>query len=475
MGWINRAGRADKDAGYSGPGAVAMRHGSWAVLAACALAGCAIPKPIHPQTQFAVPAPPAPAIQPVGHTELPPTVLDAQIPEDQPLTEPVLVRVALERNPTLDEMRAAVAAAAARVPRAASLDDPTVGVWTSPGSYWSPNVNPAPRFEVSQKLPCPGKRELRVAAAAAEAGAAGADLAAARLELVEAVRAALADYFVAERGLAVNKEVRAILTQIRQDAVTRTRTAVGAQQDILQADVELARQDERAVGLERARRVARARIHTLLHRLATSPLGPPPEPPPATTDSQDPAALRPDAIAARPEIKALGDRIRAEEAALAAAGLEYQPDVEVMAAYDGFWQGTDRPLQWQVGARVNIPIQTGRRAGAIAEAQARVARRRAELARLTDQVGFQVQEASEQVRAARQVIDLYDQKVLPAARANLKEARAAYVNNRVPFLTLSEAQRTLADWRERHLEAQAELYRRQAALDRVIGKPVDPR
>jgi outer membrane protein TolC len=452
-----------------------MRHGSWAVCAAFALAGCATPKPIRPQTQFADPAPPTPTVQPVGHTELPPTVLDAQIPEDQPLSEPVLVRAALERHPSLDEMRAAVTAAAARVPQAASLDDPMVGVWTSPGSYWSPNVNPAARIEISQKLPYPGKRELRAAVATAEAGAAGADLAAARLELVEAVRTALADYFVAERGLAVNKEARQLLTELRQNAEARYKTGVGNQQDLLQVDVELARQDERAVALERSRRVARARLNTLLHRAADAPLGPPPEALPAGTDAQDPAVLRAQAVAARPDLQAIGERIRAEEAALAAAGLEYQPDVEVMAAYDGFWQGTDRPLQWQVGARVNIPLQADRRAGAVAEAQARVARRRAELARLTDQVGFQVQEASEQVRAARQVIELYDQKVLPAARANIKEARSGYTTGRIPFAVLSEAQRTLADWRERYLEAQAELYRRQAALDRVVGKPADAR
>jgi outer membrane protein, heavy metal efflux system len=455
-----------------------MRHGSWAVCAAFALAGCATPQPT------ASPANPAPSsqptsafadIRPVAHTEPAPTVADAQVPADQPLGEPVLIRAVLERNPTLEEMRAAVVAAEARIPQAASYDDPMVGVWTAPGSYWSPNVNPAARVEVSQKLPWPGKREVRAAAAAAEAGAAVGDLNAARLELVEAVRAALADYYLAERGLVVNQEARALLTELRQNAVTRAKTALGVQQDILQADVELARRDERAVALERARRVARARLNTLLHRPADAPLGPPPEALPAAPANQDPAALRAQAVAARPDLKALGERIRAEEAALVAAGLEYQPDVEVMAAYDSFWQGAGgRPLQWQLGARVNIPIQTGRREGAVVEAQARLARRRAELTRLTDQVGFQVQEAYEQVRAARQVIEVYDQKVLPAARANIKEARAAYANNRVPFLTLSQAQQALTDWREKYLEAQAELYRRQAALDRVTGKAVGP-
>jgi outer membrane protein TolC len=453
-----------------------MRHGSWAVCAAFSLAGCAAPPPIGTQALAPQPAPPTRVfadVRPVGHTEPPAPVPDAQVPADQPVSEPVLIRAVLERNPTLEEMRAAVVAAEARISQAAAFDDPMVGVWTAPGSYWSPNANPAARVEVSQKLPWPGKRETRAAAAAAEAGAAVGDLNAARLELVEAVRSALADYYMAERGLAVNQEARTLLTELRQNAVTRAKTALGVQQDILQADVELARRDERAVALERAKRVARARLNTLLHRPADAPLGPPPDALPAATDSPDPGGLRAQALAARPDIKALGERIRAEEATLAAAGLEYQPDVEVMAAYDGFWQGAGgRPLQWQVGARLNIPIDTGRRSGAVLEAQARLARRRAELARLTDQVGFQVQEAYEQVRAARQVIELYDRTVLPAAQANVREARTAYANNRVPFLTLSQAQQALTDWRERSLEAQAELYRRQAALDRVTGKSV---
>src|SRR5829696_1333811 len=209
-----------------------MRHGSWAVCAAFALAGCATPPPGRPGTLPEPSAPPPTAfadIRPVGHTEPAAKDSDADLPADRPLSEPVLVRAALERNPTLDEMRAAVAAAAARVPQVSSLDDPTVAVWTAPGSYWSPNVDPAARFEVSQKLPVSGKRELRAAAAGAEAGAAGGDLAAARLELAEAARSALADYFLAERGLAVNKEARQLLTELRKNAEVRYKTGVGNQ------------------------------------------------------------------------------------------------------------------------------------------------------------------------------------------------------------------------------------------------------
>ena len=60
------------------------------------------------------------------------------------------------------------------------------------------------------------------------------------------------------------------------------------------------------------------------------------------------------------------------------------------------------------------------------------------MARLVDQVALQVQEAVEQVREARQVIALYDERMLPAARANVKEAQIGYTTGKVPFVALSE-------------------------------------
>ncbi len=56
-----------------------------------------------------------------------------------------VVRVVLERNPTLDQMRAAAAAVAARYPQVTSLDDPNLAFSTAPGSIGSPHANYAAR------------------------------------------------------------------------------------------------------------------------------------------------------------------------------------------------------------------------------------------------------------------------------------------------------------------------------------------
>ena len=50
-----------------------------------------------------------------------------------------------------------------------------------------------------------------------------------------------------------------------------------------------------------------------------------------------------------------------------------------------------------LGVRLNLPVYRNRRYGAIAEAEARIAQRRAELERQIDQVNLQVQDAYAQV------------------------------------------------------------------------------
>jgi cobalt-zinc-cadmium efflux system outer membrane protein len=399
------------------------------------------------------------------------SIMLAQVPR---LTEATVVNVVLQRNPTLEQMRAAALAATAKAPQVSSLDDPLVGVTTAPASSWSKNTKYAARVEVSQKIPLGGKRELRGQMADAEANAVARDIDDAQLQLIEATRTALADYYQAERSLDVTRENRRLLDEFRKNAETRYKTGLVPQQDILQADVEIGRQEERVITLTRALKVAQARLNTLMHLPPDSPLLAAPESVRPQDSLPDVKELRKRALANRPEVKALADRIASEEAAVGLAKSEYHPDVEVLAAYDSFWQGREgRPLQWQIGARVNVPIRTGRREAAITEAQARVVQKRAELSRFIDRINYETQEAYEQMVERMKIVALYEKSLLPTAAANVKEAEASYVNGKVAFLNLIEAQRNLTDIRDKYYEALAETARRRAALERATGTPRD--
>ncbi|HWY86146.1 MAG TPA: TolC family protein [Gemmataceae bacterium] len=383
----------------------------------------------------------------------------------------MLVEQVLARNPSLAQMVAAWQAASARYPQVTSLEDPMLTGKLGPGSFGSNNVDFAYMVEVSQKLPFPGKRALRGQNALAEAGAAELDVADMRLQLIESAKIAFIEYFLVHRALEVDTESLKLLQRAHQDASSGYKTGKVDQQDILQADVEIGREQERRLALEETRQIARARLNTLMHLPADSLLPPPPKELALLEILPEAQELRARALARRPDLLALGGRIKADQAALGLAEKDFYPDVEVMAGYDAFW--TEKELRAQVGLRMNLPVYRERRRAAIAEAQAKIAQRRAELDRQTDQVNFQVQEAYEKVRKSEKAVRLYKETILKAAEQNAGAARSAYVAGKIPALSRIEAERNVVSLRDRYYETVADYFRRRATLERVIGGPLE--
>lgn len=420
---------------------------------------------------------PGSVLQVTFHSADLPSPVEAPKKEEKPLaaaselSAEALVEQVLARNPTLAQMTAAWQAASARYPQVTSLDDPNFGAIIGPASIGSNEVDFAYRLEASQRIPFCGKLSLRGQSALAEAAAAGHDVGDTKLQLIESTKVAFYDYFLIHRAISVNEENLRLLKEIRETALDRFKANQSPQQDVLQVDVEIGRQRKRGLVLERMQKVTQARINTLMHLPPETPLPPPPKALELAAALPAVAVLRAQAIAQRPDLQALANRIESERASLALAHKEYYPDFEVMAAYDAFWQSPEKDLRPMVGLRMNLPIQKDRRAGAVAEAHARLSQRVAELASRTDQVNLQVQEAYEQVLESEKGVRLYDDTILPAATDNVKAARTAYATGRIPFLSLVEAQRNLVGLRDSYYEELAEYFRRRATLERVTGGP----
>jgi cobalt-zinc-cadmium efflux system outer membrane protein len=397
-------------------------------------------------------------------------VTDQPIESTKTLSEQTLVDQVLERNPTLAQMTAAWQAAMERIPQAKSWDDPMLSGVIAPSSFNTSQVEPGYRLEVSQKIPFPGKLRLKGQAASAEANASRNDLEDARIQLVEGTRLAFSEYYLTDRALVVNAEALKLLNEFRQNADTRFKTGQAPQQEVFQADVEIGKQNERQLTLERMNKVAKARINALMHLPTNSPLPPPTrgalqwKSVPALED------LQAQAVQSRADLKALADRVGADETAAALAHKEYFPDVEVSGAYDSIMgNGPTRNLAPQVGVKINLPIRLAKRNAAVQEAHYKIAQRRAELASRTDQVNYQVQEAYEQLLESERILKLYDKTILPAAQSNIKAAQAAYLTGKIPFLSLIEAQRNYVNLKDRYNEATADYYRRHANLERAVG------
>jgi outer membrane protein TolC len=395
---------------------------------------------------------------------------EAARPDDDPfnnqpeLSVDQLVAEVHARNPSLQAASAAWRAAAQRCPQAISLEDPMFGYLISPGvgtengGGWM--------VEASQKLPWAGKRALRGTAAAADADAMKGDIGDTRLRLSEAARTAFYDYYLAQRQAEVNAATRRLVTQFREIAWNKYQVNQTTQQDVLQADVELATLESRRTELTRDEQVAMARINTLLHRAADHPLPPPPPKIPLLDALPTTETLQQTAAESRPDLFAGQARIRTEEANLALACKEYYPDLNVIAKYDGFMPENMRP---EVGMELNVPLQRGRRSAAVREASERLEQRRAEYQDRLDQVRFEVQSAHDRAAQSQRVIRLYEEKILPATQRSVDSALSTYTSGKLDFLRLLDAERQVYAQREMYYQAIAEYHRRMAELDRAVG------
>jgi outer membrane protein TolC len=379
-----------------------------------------------------------------------------------------LVREVQGRNQSLQALLAAWGAAAQRYPQVIALDDPMFQAMVAPASFApSSNVQSSYIVGVSQKFPWAGKRETRGELALWNAVAASLDYDEAQLRLAEAARLAYYDYYFVFRQREVNDAGQAAVQSFRDTAKSKFEANQVPQQDLLQADVELAQLEQRRVEIDQAQQVATARINTLLHREPQLPLPPPLARLDVSGSVPDVDVLREQAVEKRPDLAALSARLNAEQNAWRLACAEYYPDFEIMGKYDTFW--TDPEQRAQIAMNVNVPINQGRRQAAVHEAMFRVSKMQAEYNQQVDTVRSEVQIAHARLAASRRTAELYAGKLLPASQANVAAATSGYEAGTVDFLRLVQAQREYIDLSEKQQQAIVEFYRSRAELDRVVG------
>jgi outer membrane protein TolC len=75
------------------------------------------------------------------------------------------------------------------------------------------------------------------------------------------------------------------------------------------------------------------------------------------------------------------------------------------------------------------------------------------------------------VRESARVVELTEQRLVPAARDQLRAAMAGFTSGRNEFTAVIDAEKNQRDVELRLHTARAELWRRMAALDRALGRP----
>lgn len=316
---------------------------------------------------------------------------------------------------------------------------------------------------VSQDLPYPGKLRLKGEMAAQDADVAQQQYESVRRAVLAGVKSAYFQLAYLSETLGILASNGQLLQQVEKAADARYRSGMGSQQDLLQAQLEQTKllREITMHHLEVAK--LQAQIKQLLGRSQSSSdieaAQLPATPLPYTYDELLGAAK-----AQNPEIAGAQKMVEKEKLQVDLAHKDFYPDFNVQY----MWQRTD-PTQFRAyymltfGVRVPI-YRTRKQRPELAQAQVELSRSRSEAESQTQQIAFELRTEYETAQKTAELLKIYQEGLLPQARAGFQSGLAAYQNNRQDFQALLTSFLDVLKLDEEYWQDSAE---RETALARI--------
>lgn len=334
------------------------------------------------------------------------------------------------------------------------------------------------KFGLMQAIPWPGTLGAKKSIAAEQANAAYKKYEAQKLELFHAVRSAYYDYFYLGRDIELTQENLELLSFWESVARARYEVAMSKHPDVIKAQVELGKLEDRLLTLKDKRLPAASRLRAILN-LPDSVELPVPSELDVTEFSPDRDEIAAAVRANNPDLKALTHTIESRRAGTRLASKLALPQFSLGVTYIETGQALNPSLPesgkdpWAVGVNINLPIWFGKNNARKREASANL--RAAELnyedaqnklTALVDKVLFRYSDALRKVR-------LYRDGLIPKAEQALNASFTAYQAGETDFLNLLDAQRQLLAFQLEFEQARANLATRHSELEVLIGGDLD--
>lgn len=321
---------------------------------------------------------------------------------------------------------------------------------------------------LSQVIEVRGQRGLRVRGAEADLARSQWTARDTERDVVAEVTRAFTELLIAQERITLAREALTLSENLRNAAKTLVDAGDVPELDLLRADVEVRRAENR-LRLEETVAATIARTLALLVGLpadvsvsATGSLLL--DPVPGTMQE-----LLDRARANRPDLKAAEAASTSARAALRLTETErFFPSVTVSAGYAEALDFDARNRTALVGVSVPLPFWN-RREGDIKAAEAEVAKQAAQGERLAAQIDKEVTTAFQQFAATQQMVERYLRQIVPAQQQTARLVEDGY---RLGQLRLTEAllaQRDFIEARTAYLEAIGSYNTARADLQKAVG------
>ena len=403
-------------------------------------------------------------------------------PSDLTAPQPVevFIRRALAENRTVQAAYHNVQSLKARVPQVMTLDDPVVSNTIFPIPSVAPQYslmgyNPY-NVTLAQQYPWCGTLRLRGEAAEKDVQVALAELAAAQLDAVAAVRRA---YHNLHAGLKIDEILREnhkILEDFRGIARERLSTE-GTQPDVIRAGTLISELDRTLAENQQGIASARAALARQLHVSPETAFRTREEP--AAEPNAAPAAferLMQLAVAARPELQGRLAAVARDEKAVELARQRFYPNVTLGLTYMDMEKTNAVTPQTASGmpnlglfVAFNLPVYRAKYQAGVCEAQQRALADERLYEAQRDEAASEIQEFIVQVKTQQGVLSLLRDSILPRAKESFGLVRSDYAKSNVDYATVQSALREVLQVRLQITQVEAELGKAIAGLERAVG------
>ena len=377
-----------------------------------------------------------------------------------------VVALAVRDNAELASLRLRLEAVRQRPVALRALPNPMLrfgGMDAASGGNW-PDTGEK-RLMVEQEFPWPGKRRLREAMAAKDAGAMALELESMTRDVVMMTKENVYRLAALQRVIDITKQEEGVLQRMGTIAESMFATGERSEQDVLKAKSEITMVHQRLLELDAQAAVAKAQLNTLINRRADDPFGPL-ELPPTPTMAVDPERLFALAATNRPEVQAAAIQAERFELEKQLMRKEGAPDYRLGVEYRDL-TASDDMVMFTIG--VDLPLWRAKYRAGVTEAEKMKASAQAGREAAQRQSARDVQDALFRMTTARRSLDLYRRELIPQADARFKASEAGYQAGKVDFMDLLESERFSLNARVMAAMSEGDLGMASARLERATG------
>ena len=394
----------------------------------------------------------------------------------------VFIRRALAENRTVQAAYHNVQALKHRIPQVTTLDDP----FASNAIFPIPSV--APQYSLmgynpynltlAQQFPWFGTLGLRGEVAARDVQVALAELAAAQVDAVEAVKRAYYNLYASLKIEEILTENRKILEDFRGIALERL-AAGGTQRDVLRSEVLISELDREKANNKQAITSARSALARQLHVSPETDFRTLPELSLAGA-STDFERLYQLAVAARPELQGRLAAVARDEKAVELARKRFYPNVTLGLTYMDM-EKTNAMTPKTAGGMPNVglfvafnlPVYRNKYRAGVYEAQERTLADARLYEAQRDETAGEIQDFMVQVKTQQGVLALLRDSILPRTKESFRLARSDYAKTNVDYALVQSALREVLQVQLQITQVEAELGKAVASLERAVGTEIN--